>query len=82
MERTPPAGPTRQQINTAAVERELRVRWTPAAPSGEGVVPLWYAHREAEQQARRWQALHAAEANHPDTGYTYKEAHHLAGAAA
>ncbi|MCX4686176.1 hypothetical protein OG401_18000 [Kitasatospora purpeofusca] len=75
-ERTPPVGSTRQEVDAAAVARERRIRWTPAGPSGEGVVPLWHAYREAAQQAQRRNALNMG------TPYTYEGAHTLAGAVA
>ncbi|MEY9944873.1 hypothetical protein [Kitasatospora sp. GAS1066B] len=46
------------------------------------VVPLWTAHHEQAQQARRQLVLAAASAGLPDPGYTYQGAQVLTGAVA
>lgn len=46
------------------------------------VVPLWTAHHEQAQQARRQRALVAASAGLEDPGYTYQDAQVLTGAVA
>ncbi len=86
----PSVGPTRQEIEAAAIERERRAVRVPKAiapgpttvrspgvePEDVTVVPLWERDEERRRVERR-RALVAASKGLPDPGYSYEGAHAL-----
>ncbi|MET8704215.1 hypothetical protein ABZW10_35995 [Kitasatospora sp. NPDC004723] len=75
--------PTRQEIESAVIERERRAVHVPEAiePAPVTVVPLWERDEERRRVERR-RALVAASKGLPDPGYSYEGAHALTGAVA